>query len=418
MGMCYCRLYPWQLWIRWNKMDPSDHDEIFKYLGFLTNLMATNSKGDVIDALLSFWDPLNNMFCFSNFELTPTLEEITGYAGFGNMHCKRLIASKLISVKQIFYRTQGKRSIHRLLYFEWFKRRPPPTVRPEISVKGLIDQKAAIRIGIEMGMRDHHVVNQALRADLERARTALTQQQIEEYAEDEERVKQARLAMERDYQSTIQVLNADLERARTRIIEKQREFAEEKAKSAEIEEFMGKNLLALNVMWKYREQDTSDLISNRQNFTNDVSSCPSILLFSLFFLVMIGVGVFDGACQKHYIRCDAAALSFLVLVSQCLRRWNISYNTKGGRSFPLTEEEYLLRLDDVANTLKCWGAVSHIRNSLEKLKERPRIGKPVQSEGLSNYAFDLVLSYDTPQAVSIFIDMDESGGRANEWIYK
>ncbi|KAJ8769980.1 hypothetical protein K2173_009062 [Erythroxylum novogranatense] len=85
-------------------------------------------------------------------------------------------------------------------------------------------------------------------------------------------------------------------------------------------EFMGRNLLALNVMWKYMEQ----------------------------------------------------------------------------RSFPLTEEEYLLRLDDVANTLKCWGAVSHIRNSLAKVKERPRIGK----------------------AVSIFIDMDESGGRANEWIYK
>ncbi|XP_027154018.1 uncharacterized protein LOC113753939 [Coffea eugenioides] len=87
-------------------------------------------------------------------------------------------------------------------------------------------------------------------------------------------------------------------------------------------EFMGRNLLALNVMWKYREQ----------------------------------------------------------------------------RSFPLTEEEYLLRLDDVANTLKCWGAVSHVRNSLKKLreKERPRIGK----------------------AVSIFIDMDETGGRANEWIYK
>ncbi|KAK4760360.1 hypothetical protein SAY87_005253 [Trapa incisa] len=85
-------------------------------------------------------------------------------------------------------------------------------------------------------------------------------------------------------------------------------------------EFMGRNLLALNVMWKYLEQ----------------------------------------------------------------------------RSFPLTEEEYILRLDDVANTLKCWGAVSHIRNSLAKLKERPRIGK----------------------AVSIFIDMDESGGRANEWIYK
>lgn len=85
-------------------------------------------------------------------------------------------------------------------------------------------------------------------------------------------------------------------------------------------EFMGKNLLALNVMWKYMEQ----------------------------------------------------------------------------RSFPLSEEEYLLRLDDVANTLRCWGAVSHVRNSLEKVKERPRIGK----------------------AVSIFIDMDETGGRSNEWIYK
>ncbi|XP_051144915.1 uncharacterized protein LOC127260909 [Andrographis paniculata] len=85
-------------------------------------------------------------------------------------------------------------------------------------------------------------------------------------------------------------------------------------------EFMGRNLLALNVMWKYMEQ----------------------------------------------------------------------------RSFPLTEEEYILRLDGVANTLKCWGAVSHVRNSLQKLKERPRIGK----------------------AVSIFIDMDESGGRAKEWIYK
>lgn len=85
-------------------------------------------------------------------------------------------------------------------------------------------------------------------------------------------------------------------------------------------EFMGRNLLALNVMWKYVEQ----------------------------------------------------------------------------KSFPLTEEEYILRLDDVANNLRCWGAVSHIRNSLANSKERPRIGK----------------------AVSIFIDMDESGGRSDEWIYK
>ncbi|XP_058097990.1 uncharacterized protein LOC131242980 isoform X2 [Magnolia sinica] len=57
---------------------------------------------------------------------------------------------------------------------------------------------------------------------------------------------------------------------------------------------------------------------------------------------------------------------------------NVMWKYMEQRSFPLTEEEYLLRLDDVANTLKCWGAVSHIRNSLAKLKERPRIGKCIQ----------------------------------------
>ncbi|KVI09245.1 Protein of unknown function DUF3067 [Cynara cardunculus var. scolymus] len=54
---------------------------------------------------------------------------------------------------------------------------------------------------------------------------------------------------------------------------------------------------------------------------------------------------------------------------------NVLWKYMEQRSFPLTEEEYLLMLDDVANTLKCWGVVSHIRNSLEKLKERPRVGK-------------------------------------------
>ncbi|XP_022776493.1 uncharacterized protein LOC111318107 isoform X2 [Durio zibethinus] len=95
---------------------------------------------------------------------------------------------------------------------------------------------------------------------------------------------------------------------------------------------------------------------------------------------------------------DDSTFSGLDLATLIRNKYGRSYDVQliKKRSFPLTEEEYLLRLDDVANTLKCWGAVSHIRNSLAKLKERPRIGK----------------------AVSIFIDMDESGGRANEWIYK
>nr|XP_043624007.1 uncharacterized protein LOC122595658 [Erigeron canadensis] len=100
--------------------------------------------------------------------------------------------------------------------------------------------------------------------------------------------------------------------------------------------------------------------------------------------------------RKKYGRSYDVQLIKKEFMGKNLLAMNVMWKYMEQRSFPLTEEEYLLRLDDVANTLKCWGAVSHIRSSLEKLKERPRIGK----------------------AVSIFIDMDESGGRTNEWIYK
>ncbi|XP_048229376.1 uncharacterized protein LOC8284872 isoform X2 [Ricinus communis] len=101
---------------------------------------------------------------------------------------------------------------------------------------------------------------------------------------------------------------------------------------------------------------------------------------------------------ERIVGTDDSAFSGIDLATLIRNKYGRSYDVQliKKRSFPLTEEEYILRLDDVANTLKCWGAVSHIRNSLAKSKERPRIGK----------------------AVSIFIDMDESGGRANEWIYK
>ncbi|KAI3898105.1 hypothetical protein MKX03_021704 [Papaver bracteatum] len=100
--------------------------------------------------------------------------------------------------------------------------------------------------------------------------------------------------------------------------------------------------------------------------------------------------------RKKYGRSYDVQLIKKEFMGRNLLALNVMWKYVEQRSFPLTEEEYILRLDDVANTLKCWGAVSHIRNSLAKLKERPRMGK----------------------AVSIFIDMDETGGRANEWIYK
>lgn len=100
--------------------------------------------------------------------------------------------------------------------------------------------------------------------------------------------------------------------------------------------------------------------------------------------------------RKKYGRSYDVTLIKKEFMGRNLLAMNVMWKYREQRSFPLSEEEYLLRLDDVANTLKCWGAVAHVRNTLEKLKERPRIGK----------------------AVSIFIDMDQTGGRSNEWIYK
>jgi hypothetical protein len=101
--------------------------------------------------------------------------------------------------------------------------------------------------------------------------------------------------------------------------------------------------------------------------------------------------------RKRYGRSYDVTLIRKEFMGRNLLAMNVMWKYREQRSFPLTEEEYLLRLDDVANTLRCWGAVAHVRNTLEKVRERPRIGK----------------------AVSIFIDMDTTGGaRSDEWIYK
>ncbi|VAI63838.1 uncharacterized protein LOC119325686 [Triticum dicoccoides] len=102
--------------------------------------------------------------------------------------------------------------------------------------------------------------------------------------------------------------------------------------------------------------------------------------------------------RKRYGRSYDVTLIRKEFMGRNLLAMNVMWKYREQRSFPLTEEEYLLRLDDVANTLRSWGAVAHVRNSLETTKDRPRIGK----------------------AVSIFIDVDSAGGgnRSDEWIYK
>ncbi|VFQ70821.1 unnamed protein product [Cuscuta campestris] len=136
-------------------------------------------------------------------------------------------------------------------------------------------------------------------------------------------------------------------------------------------------------------EDEEDTVNNdilRANFERTIGNDDS--LFSGIDLATLIRNKFGRSYDVQLIKKEFMGKKLLAL--------NVMWKYMEERSFPLTEEEYLHRLDDVANTLRCWGAVSHVRNSLKALKERPRVGK----------------------AVSIFIDMDESGGRASEWIYK
>ncbi|XP_061342126.1 uncharacterized protein LOC133288392 [Gastrolobium bilobum] len=147
------------------------------------------------------------------------------------------------------------------------------------------------------------------------------------------------------------------------------------------------------------DSDDNDKNKSQNGEINDVNS--EMLRESLEKIVGTDDSTFNGfdlatLIRNKYGKSYDVQLIKKEFMGRNLLAMNVMWKYMEQRSFPLTEEEYILRLDDVANTLKCWGAVSHIRNSLEKSKERPRIGK----------------------AVSIFIDMDESGARANEWIYR
>ncbi|KAJ4710373.1 DUF3067 domain-containing protein [Melia azedarach] len=152
-----------------------------------------------------------------------------------------------------------------------------------------------------------------------------------------------------------------------------------------------------------KDQDNSgDGINEKESPKDEIEGVNSeILRENLERIVGTDDSTFSGIdlatlIRNKYGRSYDVQLIKKEFMGRNLLALNVMWKYMEQRSFPLTEEEYILRLDDVANMLKCWGAVSHIRNSLAKSKERPRIGK----------------------AVSIFIDMDESGGRANEWIYK
>ncbi|XP_075096522.1 uncharacterized protein LOC142174597 [Nicotiana tabacum] len=72
---------PLQLHMWWNDLEADSRKAVIKNLGGLVGLLDVEPKVDVIKALVPFWDPAHNIFRFSDFELTPTLEEMAGYAG-------------------------------------------------------------------------------------------------------------------------------------------------------------------------------------------------------------------------------------------------------------------------------------------------------------------------------------------------
>lgn len=43
--------------------------------------MRFSPDSGLIKALISFWDSTNNVFCCSDFELSPTFEELSGLKG-------------------------------------------------------------------------------------------------------------------------------------------------------------------------------------------------------------------------------------------------------------------------------------------------------------------------------------------------
>lgn len=59
--------------------------------------MKIKPRSNLIEGLILFWDPTHNVFHFSDFELTPSLDEIAGYAGSIDIRHKYLIGPRTVT---------------------------------------------------------------------------------------------------------------------------------------------------------------------------------------------------------------------------------------------------------------------------------------------------------------------------------
>ncbi|XP_019242059.1 PREDICTED: uncharacterized protein LOC109222112 [Nicotiana attenuata] len=74
---------PLELHMWWNDLGEVSRDTVIKALGGLVGLLKIKPRTEIIEALIPFWDPTHNVFHFADFVLTPMLEKMAGYAGFG-----------------------------------------------------------------------------------------------------------------------------------------------------------------------------------------------------------------------------------------------------------------------------------------------------------------------------------------------
>ncbi|KAG5585162.1 hypothetical protein H5410_045596 [Solanum commersonii] len=72
---------PKNLWRWWTDMGSYEQRRVKEHLGHLLHLVEIDPRRDMIEPLIPFSDPKNNVFQFSNSEMTPTLAENASLIG-------------------------------------------------------------------------------------------------------------------------------------------------------------------------------------------------------------------------------------------------------------------------------------------------------------------------------------------------
>ncbi|KAK9814230.1 hypothetical protein WJX72_002603 [[Myrmecia] bisecta] len=65
------------------------------------------------------------------------------------------------------------------------------------------------------------------------------------------------------------------------------------------------------------------------------------------------------------------------VVGKMFIAFNIMWKYREQRSFGMTEQEYMDRLENAAAALRAWGAVKTVKDQVAAVKQRPRVGKAV-----------------------------------------